>query len=145
MRDEIMRSAADFSGYVQGTSDDAKARVFAAEGLDVAWESVDSSEDVIVWCAIGELAQKPAAELTDFLLQANCFGDKTAGGHLGLYAPSRSLIYSYRFAPSSDVPTTAGILQSFVAKALQLVSEAQALQSSLATEDGAMPDSFLPV
>ncbi len=135
MKAEEMRRAIDVAGYLTGSLDDQQEQVFSADGLDVVWEAVAATDDVMLWCVVGDMPEKSAPELTQFLLEANCFGNRTAGGHLGLYAPMRALVFSYRFVPDEDERVTAKVLQAFVERALQFMGTIREMAPS--TEDDA--------
>lgn len=130
MKAEEMRQAIEVAGYLTGTVEDKQDQVFSADGLDVVWEAAEATDDVMIWCAVGGMPEKTTSEFTKFLLEANCFGSRTAGGHLGLYEPTKTLVFSYRFVPDVDARMTAKVLQAFVEKALQFTEEIQELESS---------------
>ncbi len=129
MRDANMRLAVASAGYVLKEPGGDKGGMFCAEGLDVVWEDVRLSDEVLVWCVVGSVPETPSSDLMNYLLQANCFGRQTGGGHLGLYAMSRTLVYSLRFVPNGNERDMAGVLQSFVARALQFLGKFQDLTS----------------
>ncbi len=129
MNDDIMQAAIVTAGYELAGSPEAESRRFAAQGLDVAWEDVDDTNEVMIWCAVGDMPEEPKAEFTRYLLEANCFGSETSGGYLGLYSLAQVLIYSYRLVLDADEEVTAKVLQAFVAKALQIKSKLNDLQS----------------
>ncbi len=123
-----MQLAIASAGYVLKEPGDSKGGLFCAEGLDIVWEDVKLSDEVLVWCVVGSVPEAPSPDLTNYLLQANCFGSQTGGGHLGLYALSQTLVYSFRFVPNGDERDVA-VLQSFVARALQFLGKFQDLTS----------------
>lgn len=130
VNNEIMRLAVAVAGFELVDQNDVDGGAFSVNGLEVAWEGIEESDEMMVWCSVGSLLANPDSALMDYLLQVNCFGSQTAGGHLGLYGVSRTLVYSYRFVPNSDERVTADVLKAFVTRAFEFLGKLQELQSS---------------
>lgn len=131
MKDANMQLAVASAGYLLKAKGDIKGGMFCADGLDIVWEDIKGTDEVLVWCVVGDVPETPTVELMNYLLQVNCFGSQTGGGHLGLYALSRTLVYSFRLVLDRDERVTAGVLQSYVAKALQFLGKLQDAKSQM--------------
>lgn len=93
-------------------------------GLRLALEFADSR--LHIWCSLGTLPADPPASLCEFLLECNLLGGRTAGGHIGLYAPTRTLVYSLSLdADTLDSHRLANAFQRFTEKAVQLIAETE--------------------
>ncbi|WP_446424258.1 type III secretion system chaperone [Mailhella sp.] len=95
-------------------------------GLRLALEYAAREERLHLWCSLGTLPADPPASLCEFLLECSLLGGGTAGGHIGLYAPTRTLIYSQSFeAAALDGSRLASALARFTEKAVQLMAETE--------------------
>ena len=121
MTSEFLIEAVKAAGF-EGEAIDETSGIFAADELEFAWDERESGE-VLLWCALGKLAPDAQTSLLERLLEDNCFGDRTAGGHIGLYAPTRTITFSYAFKPGTDVHAAGNIIAAFVAKAAELIGE----------------------
>lgn len=93
-------------------------------GLRLALEYADAR--LHIWCSLGTLPADPPASLCEFLLECNLLGGRTAGGHIGLYAPARTLVYSLSLdVDALDSSRLANAFQRFAEKAVQLIAETE--------------------
>ena len=128
---ERIRPAVETAGYeaLRGVRDGTGT--FVADGLRFAWEKRDDADEVVFYVSIGSLPPQPSVPLCEYLLEQNCLGAATAGGHIGLYAPTRVLLYSFRTQLDAVSPEAlANMLRAFVAKATNLIADMQNLGSS---------------
>lgn len=63
-------------------------------GLDVALEHLEDRGLRVLYCSVGRLPAEVSPDVYEFLLEAHLFGVGLAGGHLGLYRPSRAMLFS---------------------------------------------------
>ena len=103
-------------------------------GLNLALEYIAREQRLHVWCSLGTLPVDPPAALCEFLLECDLLGGRTAGGHIGLYAPTRTLIYSLSLEVAAlDGSRLANALARFTEKAAQLMAETEEQGSSAAS------------
>ena len=65
-------------------------------------------------------------DLYEFLLEKNLLGAKTGGGHIGLYAPARTIIFSLTLDAAALTATQlANALERFTETATGLIEEVE--------------------
>lgn len=89
---DIITEAIEQAGFLPLASNEENAGAFEAEGLRFGWEAKDG--EAVFYTSLGILPQPPSTELCERLLEADCLGIGTGGGHIGLYGPTRTLLYS---------------------------------------------------
>ena len=100
---DIIIEAIEQAGFSPLPSNEEDAGAFEAEGLRFGWEARDG--EAVFYTSLGVLPQHPSTELCERLLEADCLGIGTGGGHIGLYGPTRTLLYSFRTRiDGADVP-----------------------------------------
>ena len=116
----------------------AEGGMFETGGVKFAWKNELNESDgtvraVTVWCSVGTLEAQENAELLERVLEMNLFGTEVRGGHLGLYAPTRALVYSYRLKPwEEDRETTAATLTAYTESAAGIMFEIREKAASAA-------------
>ena len=134
---DIIIEAIEQAGFSPLPSNEEDAGAFEAEGLRFGWEARDG--EAVFYTSLGVLPQHPSTELCERLLEADCLGIGTGGGHIGLYGPTRTLLYSFRTRiDGADVPRLANMLADFVGRApafIRKTTEFSAAQS----DEGALP------
>ena len=134
---DIIIEAIEQAGFSPLSSNEEDAGAFEAEGLRFGWEAKDG--ETVFYTSLGVLPQNPSTELCERLLEADCLGIGTGGGHIGLYGPTRTLLYSFRTrVDGADVPRLAGMLADFVGRAPAFIREATEF-SAAQSDEGAMP------
>lgn len=63
-------------------------------GLTVGLEHLEKDGRLVLYCSVGRLPAEVSSDVYEFLLETDLFGAKLGGGHLGLYAPTRTLLFS---------------------------------------------------
>lgn len=103
-------------------------------GLAVALEYMEADERLVLYCSVGRLAADVPSGIYEYLLEANLFGAKLGGGHIGLYSPTRTLLFSCSVEMAGLTATRlANALQRFTERAVPLVAEiGQRLEGSSA-------------
>lgn len=86
---------------------------------------VDANTNALcLYAALGQLPDPVSAELVEGLLEANLLGSATDGGHIGLYSPLRTLVYSRRLSgaqqESADLDEA---LKAFVKQVVRWISK----------------------
>lgn len=129
----LMLEALEAAGFQVLESSDGEGS-FDVGGVNFAWQcevdkkdSEEEGEDVRavnVWCSVGTLEDEPRQALLERLLEMNLFGAEVRGGHLGLYAPTRALLYSCRLKPwAEERDATVTTLKAFTQCALGFMEE----------------------
>ena len=97
-------------------------------GLDIALEYDEALRRIILWCGLRELPSSVGGEVYEFLLRSSLMGSGTGGGHIGLHAPTRTLLYSLELDEDGlDAPRLANAMQRFAEKASELIAEVEKL------------------
>lgn len=119
---DLIDEAVQLAGFQSDGESRPGAGAFEADGLRFGWEISPDETEAVFFVSIGELPPDPPAGLCEYLLEQNCLGAQTAGGHIGLYAPTRVLLYSFR-APltGTNAAGLANMLAAFVAKAPEYI------------------------
>lgn len=100
-------------------------------GLRVALEYAASIDSLILYCSLGVLPCEPSHELYEYLLDANLMGKGTGGGHIGLFGPGRTLIFSVTLPVDQlDGPRLANAFDRFAEKAAVLIADVEERGSS---------------
>lgn len=118
LRKALSRSATPFEGLTLGMG------MVMANGLNVGLDFDEARAKLVLWCSLGELPQEVPGELYEFLLSANLLGSRTGGGHIGLYTPSRTVLFSLSLdADALDENSLANAFDRFTEKASSLMEE----------------------
>ena len=134
---DIIIEAIEQAGFSPLPSNEEDAGAFEAEGLRFGWEARDG--EAVFYTSLGVLPQHPSTELCECLLEADCLGIGTGGGHIGLYGPTRTLLYSFRTRiDGADVPRLANMLADFVGRAPAFIRETTEF-SAAQSDEGALP------
>lgn len=95
-------------------------------GLAVALEYMEEDERLVLYCSVGRLPAEAPAVVYEFLLETDLFGAKLGGGHIGLYSPTRTLLFSFSLSLSGlTAVRLANALQRFTERAAALVGEVE--------------------
>lgn len=92
--DSILAEALRSAGATPGSFNTEGAAEADVHGLTVGFQHDQRGQRLCLFCSLGTLPQEPSSTLCEFLLEANLLGADTGGGHIGLYAPSRMLLFS---------------------------------------------------
>ena len=134
---DIIIEAIEQAGFLPLASNEENAGAFEAEGLRFGWEAKDG--EAVFYTSLGILPQHPSTELCERLLEADCLGIGTGGGHIGLHGPTRTLLYSFRTrVDGADVPRLADMLSDFVGRAPAFIRETEDFRAA-ASDEGAAP------
>ena len=134
---DIIIEAIEQAGFSPLPSNEEDAGAFEAEGLRFGWEARDG--EAVFYTSLGVLPQHPSTELCERLLEVDCLGIGTGGGHIGLYGPTRTLLYSFRTRiDGADVPRLANMLADFVGRAPAFIRETTEF-SAAQSDEGALP------
>ncbi|WP_077073859.1 type III secretion system chaperone [Mailhella massiliensis] len=94
------------------------------KGLEIGMEYLEAEDKVALYCSIGRLSPGAASEIYEFLLEKNLLGAKTGGGHIGLYAPARTLIFSLVLDVTAlSAARLSNVLDRFTEHATELIDE----------------------
>lgn len=94
-------------------------------GLEIGMEYLEEDK-VALYCSIGRLSPGTAPETYEFLLEKNMLGAKTGGGHIGLYVPARTLIFSLVLdVPALSAARLSNVLDRFTEHATELIAEVE--------------------
>lgn len=105
-------------------------------GLAVGLEYMERDERLVLYCSVGRLPAEPSADVYEFLLETDLFGAKLGGGHLGLYAPTRTLLFSLGLETENlTAARLANALSRFAEQATTLINE---METHLAGRSGSM-------
>ncbi|HIU17922.1 MAG TPA: type III secretion system chaperone [Candidatus Avidesulfovibrio excrementigallinarum] len=106
-------------------------------GLAVALEYMEADDRLVLYCSVGRLPAEVAPEIYEFLLEADLFGAKLGGGHIGLYGPARTLLFSFSLPLSGlNAAQLGNALQRFAERASALMNEIEErLAGSAGTTD----------
>ena len=119
-------NASAFSGLSHGIGQ------LEIDGLAIGVDHNEEQGRLVLWCSIGELPSIVPQEALEFLLEANLLGSRTGGGHIGLYAPARTLLFSLPLDTTAlDAPRLANALARFREKAAELIAEVEERRFSL--------------
>lgn len=115
-------------------SGSAETRV---NGLAVALEYLEADQRLVLYCSLGRLPAEASSGLCEFLLETSLFGARLGGGHLGLYPPTRTLLFSFSLAEADLTPARLGnALQRFAELAATLIVDVEEhLQDRRETSD----------
>ena len=92
-------------------------------GLTIGFQHDGNGRRLCLYCSLGRLPSEPSPALCEFLLEANLLGSETGGGHIGLYAPSRILLFSlWLDADGLDEARLSNALMRFTEKASALIA-----------------------
>ena len=119
----LLKDALAACGAVPG---DASRGIASAtvNGLTVAFERDDRLKRLVLWCSLRDLPAETSSELYEFLLKASLLGAQTGGGHIGLYGPTRALLYSLELDEDGlDAARLSSAIQRFAEKAAGLIEE----------------------
>lgn len=95
-------------------------------GMEIGMEYLEEEDKVALYCSIGRLSPGTAPEIYEFLLEKNLLGAKTGGGHIGLYAPARTLIFSLVLdVPALSAARLSNVLDRFTEHATELIAEVE--------------------
>lgn len=93
------------------------------KGLSIGLEYMESDDRLILYCSVGKLSSEVSPGMYEFLLETDLFGAALGGGHLGLYAPTRTLIFSLGLdAETLSTPRFVNALERFTEKAARLIN-----------------------
>lgn len=93
------------------------------KGLTIGFQHDERGQRLCLYCGLGRLPSSPSPTLCEFLLEANLLGSETGGGHIGLYAPSRILLFSlWLDTEGLDGPRLSNALMRFTEKASALIA-----------------------
>ena len=99
-------------------------------GLDISLDHDTKLGRLILWCGLLELPSTVDSGMWEALLEANLLGARTGGGHIGLYGPTRTLVFSLELDTDGlDAPRLASAFQRFTEKASELIEESEALNA----------------
>lgn len=105
-------------------------------GLAVGLEYMEKDARLVLYCSIGRLPAEPSSDIYEFLLETDLFGAKLGGGHLGLYAPTRTLLFSLGLETENLTATRlANALSRFAEQATGLIND---MEEHLAGRSGSM-------
>lgn len=106
-------------------------------GLAVALEYLEADQRLVLYCSLGRLPAEASSGLCEFLLETSLFGARLGGGHLGLYPPTRTLLFSFSLAEADLTPARLGnALQRFAELAATLIVDVEEhLQDRRETSD----------
>lgn len=106
-------------------------------GLTVALEYLEKDNRLVLYCSVGRLPENTSSAVYEYLLETNLFGAKIGGGHIGLYSPSRTLLYSFGTDVSALTPAAlSNALQRFAEQAVSVIEETKEhLEQSDAAEN----------
>ena len=100
-------------------------------GLEIGLEYLEAEDRVALYCSTGRLPAEASPELYEFLLEKNLLGAKTGGGHIGLYAPARTLVFSLVLSlPELTAARLSNALERFAETATKLIVEVEERLSS---------------
>ena len=92
-------------------------------GLTIGFQYDERSQRICLYSGLGRLPSDPSSALCEFLLEANLLGSDTGGGHIGLHAPSRILLFSlWLDTECLDSSHLANALMRFTEKASGLIA-----------------------
>jgi len=92
-------------------------------GLTIGFQYDERSQRICLYSGLGRLPSEPSSALFEFLLEANLLGSDTGGGHIGLHAPSRILLFSlWLDTECLDSSHLANSLMRFTEKAAGLIA-----------------------
>lgn len=92
-------------------------------GLRIGLEYSERTQCLILYCSLGSLPFETSGTLYDFLLETSLMGMGTGGGHIGLYAPTRTLIFSLSLPEEHLISHhLANALERFAEKAVELIA-----------------------
>lgn len=106
-------------------------------GLAVALEYLEADQRLVLYCSLGRLPAEASSGLCEFLLETSLFGAKLGGGHIGLYPPTRTLLFSFSLAEADLTPARLGnALRRFAEQAAMLIVDVEEhLQDRRETSD----------
>ena len=94
-------------------------------------EYLEAEDKAALYCSTGRLPAEASPELYEFLLEKNLLGAKTGGGHIGLYAPARTLVFSLVLSvPELTAARLSNALERFAETATKLIVEVEERLSS---------------
>lgn len=100
-------------------------------GLAVGLEYLEADNRLMLYCSVGSLPSPASPDVYEFLLEADLFGARIGGGHIGLYAPTRTLIFSLGLdAGTLTAPCLANALERFAERAVPLINELESRLSA---------------
>ena len=95
-------------------------------GLTIALEYMEADERLVLYCSLGRLPAEASSDVYEYLLEADLFGAKLGGGHIGLYSPTRTLLFSFSLSlPGLSAPQLANALQRFAERSASLSVEVE--------------------
>ena len=114
----------------------AGAGEITVHGLAVGLEYTEKDERLVLYCSVGRLPAEVSSDIYEFLLETDLFGAKLGGGHLGLYAPSRTLLFSLGL--ETETLTAARLANAFSRFAEQAVTLIKDMEEHLAARAGSV-------
>lgn len=133
----LLSEALQAAGLPAVTLNSSNMAEITVHGLTVALEYTEKENRLILYCSVGRLPENASSAVYEYLLEANLFGAKTGGGHIGLYSPARTLLYSFGTDVSDRSPAQlANALLRFAEQAVSVIEETkQHLEPAAGTED----------
>ena len=128
----LLEEALASCGAVPGKASRGTASA-SVNGLTIAFERDDRLKRLVLWCSLRELPAEANSELYEFLLKASLLGSQIGGGHIGLYGPTRALLYSLELEEDGlDAARLANAIQRFAEKAAELIEELEKVDTASA-------------
>ena len=133
----LLAEALAVAGLPKATLNASGMAEIDVRGLTVALEYMEADERLVLYCSMWRLPAEVPSDVYEFLLEADLFGAKLGGGHIGLYSPTRTLIFSFSVEVAGlTAARLANALQRFTERAVSLSSEVgQHLEDSSGTTD----------
>ena len=122
----ILAEALAGAGLPAATISPSGTAVINVRGLEIGLEYLEAEDKAALYCRTGRLPAEASPELYEFLLEKNLLGAKTGGGHIGLYAPARTIIFSLTLDAAALTATQlANALERFTETATGLIEEVE--------------------
>ena len=122
----ILAEALAGAGLPAATISPSGTAVINVRGLEIGLEYLEAEDKAALYCSTGRLPSEASPELYEFLLEKNLLGAKTGGGHIGLYAPARTIIFSLTLDAAALTATQlANALERFTETATGLIEEVE--------------------
>ena len=122
----ILAEALAGAGLPAATISPSGTAVINVRGLEIGLEYLEAEDKAALYFSTGRLPAEASPELYEFLLEKNLLGAKTGGGHIGLYAPARTIIFSLTLDAAALTATQlANALERFTETATGLIEEVE--------------------
>ena len=122
----ILSEALAGANLPPATLSSSGATIINMRGLEIGLEYLEAENSVALYCSTGRLPAEASPELYEFLLEKNLLGAKTGGGHLGLYTPARTLVFSLVLSVSGlTAARLSNALERFTETAATLIAEVE--------------------